>query len=99
MGEIEEATEKALGAAIHLTDMDQGAVEVLRRMARLIDSQSESGLTPDGKLDNVTIPTYLKYCDALGMTPAGRLKLGSAKGAPDGKLTGLRSVPRPKQAG
>lgn len=99
MGEIEEATESALTAATHLTDMDAGAVEVLRHVARQIDLQSEGGLTPDGKLDNVSVPTYLKYCEALGLTPAGRLRLGAKKEAPSGKLGNLRSVPRPKRAG
>lgn len=98
MGDVEESTEAAISAATHLTDMDQGAVEVLRRVARQVDAQSEGGLTPDGKLDNVSIPTYLKYCESLGLTPAGRLKLGAKKEAPSGKLGGLRSVPRPKRS-
>jgi hypothetical protein len=98
MGDVEEATEGSLTAAMHLTDMDQGAVEVLRRMARLIDAQSDGGLTPDGKLDNVSIPTYLKYCESLGLTPAGRLKLGTKKEAPSGRLGDLRAIPRPNRS-
>jgi hypothetical protein len=98
VGDVVEATEDSLAAATHLTDMDAGAVEVLRRMARQIDAQTEGGLTPDGKLDNVSIPTYLKYCESLGLTPAGRLRLGAKKEAPRGKLGDLRSVPRPNTA-
>lgn len=91
-GPVLEATDKAIAAAAHLTDADQGAVEALRRVAGLIDAQSETGLTPDGKLDNVNLPTYLRYCEALGLTPAGRAKLEIKKGREVGKLAQLRSV-------
>jgi hypothetical protein len=98
VGSVEEATEAALEAATHLTEMDAGAVEVLRRMARLVDQMSDTGLTPDGKLDNVTVPTYLKYCESLGLTPAGREKLALKKdeGTKRGKLVSLQGgIPRP----
>lgn len=81
-----DATETALEAATHLTDMDAGAVAALRRLAHLVDN-------PVVANDNVTIPTYLKFCESLGLTPAGRLRLGEGnKEAPGGKLAQLRAV-------
>lgn len=50
---------------------DSGTVEVLYTLAKNIDGL-EDGLTVDGKLDNVSIPTFLKYADALGLTPTAR---------------------------
>lgn len=105
MGTVSDATEEALEAATHLTDMDAGAVQALRVLAAKIDDlipdpkDDEGDDEPLSKFDNVTLPTYLKYCESLGLTPAGRMKLGSAKGDTGGKLGGLRSVPRPKAAG
>lgn len=92
---VVDATERSLTAAKksgHLGDLDAGAVAVLMRMARQIDAQTDGGLTPDGKLDNVSIPTYLKFCESLGLTPAGRLRLGDKKETAGGKLAQLRSV-------
>jgi len=48
-------------------------------------------------LDNVTIPTYLKACDALGLTPAGRVRLDEKKESAGGKLALLRSANRPSK--
>jgi len=48
---------------------------------------------PEGSpLDNVTVPTYLKAADMLGLTPAGRLKLGKPKDDKGGKLAQLRAI-------
>lgn len=106
-----DATEIAIRAATHLTAMDAGAIEALRKIARKIDAwdvivqwalddvDGKRGMDARPKIpehDNVTIPTYLKYCDSLGLTPAGRERLTLKKPeAPSGKLAGLRSVPRP----
>lgn len=93
---VAEATETAIDAADHLTDMDQGAVQMLRTLAAAADSIDENGLNPAGKLDNVTIPTYLRYCESLGLTPAGRARLAEKKPeGKGGKLGRLSSVPRP----
>ncbi|MGN8835204.1 hypothetical protein, partial [Allisonella histaminiformans] len=46
----------------------RGLVAVIRRLADAIDAIDAEGLNPAGKLDNVTIPTYLRYAEALGMT-------------------------------
>jgi hypothetical protein len=44
--------------------------------------------------DNVSISAYLKYCDQLGLTPAGRKSLELDKGGESGgsKLGKLRTV-------
>lgn len=105
MGDILDATDRTIKAAKHLTDMDAGAVETIRALALKIDLQdeyfqeladqaSERKLRPPSP-DNVSIPTYLKYCEALGLTPSGRTKLEPAKEPEDksgNKLAGLRSV-------
>ena len=90
---VTEATEKAIAAGVHLTDADLGAVQMLRELAAAADLIDESGLNPAGKLDNVTIPTYLRYAESLGLTPAGRAKLAEKKeGGAGGKLGQLRSI-------
>ena len=107
MTELVDATERAIKAAKHLTDMDIGAVQSLRILAlkidadeerweRLADDAAENKLRPPS-IDNVSIPTYLKYCEALGLTPAGRLKISTKQpeggGASGGSALGkLRSV-------
>ncbi len=74
-GEIRRDTEKALTAATHLTPMDDGAKAALLKLADSLDYLVEhDGLSPRGSLDNVTGPTYLRYCEALGLTPAARAR-------------------------
>lgn len=71
------ATDAALTEAYacgQLTPLDSGAVATLRHLAQQIDAQVD-GLTPSGKLDNVSIPTYLKYLGQLGLTPGARAEL------------------------
>lgn len=92
MGSVAEATEASIKAATHLVELDRGAVEALRTLAEAIDVlAANGGLREDGKLDNVSIPTYLKFCESLGLTPAGRARLPEKKPeAPGGKLALLR---------
>lgn len=102
-----EATEQAIRAARHLTPMDVGALMALRVIAQKIDNmldeirgEDEHGEVVTTKrftLDNVTLPTYLKYCESLGLTPAGRRQLAAGKPkAPTGRtgLGGLRGEVR-----
>ena len=89
---ILEATEKAIKAAEHLTDEDSAAVEALRALARKIDAWDEivqmalddagdSGSRPKVPAnDNTSLPTFLKYCESLGLTPTGRKGLGLSEG-------------------
>ena len=106
MSELVAATEEAITAAEHLTDMDKGAVEALRALARKIDAWDQivdwaldDAAERDGSRpavpqnDNVSISAYLKYCDQLGLSPAGRKAIGVKKEAVDAKaakLTALR---------
>lgn len=69
-GPVESATRAAL-ASLSLPPSDAGTVAVMLRLARSIDLADEDGML-GGKLDNVSIPTYLKYAEALGMTPSAR---------------------------
>lgn len=105
MGVIVDATEKAIAAAAHLTDADAGAVETLRVLALTIDEREarwealnddavEHKLRPPSQ-DNVSVPTYLKFCESLGLTPAGRARLAEKKpeGA-GGKLALLQGQAR-----
>jgi hypothetical protein len=102
VGDVVDATEKAIAAArATLTDADAGAVEVLRALARKIDTEDEArelaleaaadkGAKPP-PIDNVSIPTYLKFCESLGLTPAGRGRLPDKKGGgAGGRLSVLR---------
>lgn len=108
MESIVDATESAIKAATHLTVMDQGAVETLRFLARKIDTEStlrELALDYAAKneqkppsVDNVSIPTYLKFCESLGLTPAGRARLDMKKEPTGGNLAKLRSIKAGKSA-
>lgn len=101
------ATEKSIEAA-NLDAIDAGAVEALRALARKIhawdtivqfaiediegeDSTKTRPAVPQN--DNVSLSAYLKYCDQLGLSPAGRKALGLKKEQTDAKaakLTALR---------
>lgn len=62
-------------------------------LAALADDAAERRLRPPSQ-DNVSIPTYLKFCESLGLTPAGRARaaIEGVKGGRGGKLAQLRSV-------
>lgn len=117
LGAVGAATEEAIAQATteqRLGKSDAGAVAALRVLARKIDSEdqmrelalqaaADSGGKPP-PIDNVSIPTYLKYCESLGLTPAGRRPAattgkgeGGTKsgGTSSGGLRGLATVPRP----
>lgn len=106
MGDLLDATDAAIKAATHLTPMDAGSVEAIRQLAVKIDvmddyfdelaaQNAERNLKPPSQ-DNVSIPTYLKYAEALGLTPSGRTKAaieapkGAGAGGTLGKLQGLK---------
>jgi hypothetical protein len=111
MTDLIEATESAVKAAKHLTDLDKGAVEAMMALARKIDAWDQiveyalddmageacGGRPKVPQNDNVSISAYLKFCESLGLTPAGRVKLTEGK-KPEAKTGGLASVsniPRP----
>ena len=109
MESIVDATEAAIKAATHLTVMDKGAVETLRFLAQKIDTEetlramalqwaAEDEKRRPPSLDNVSVPTYLKFCESLGLTPAGRVRLDLKKESTGGNLAKLRSVKTRKSA-
>jgi len=69
--------------------MDAGAIEAIKALAIKIDVQDAyyEALADDAadhnrrppSVDNVSLPTYLKYAESLGLTPTGRGKLGDEK--------------------
>lgn len=93
-----EATERALNTAAHLKPEDAGTVAILRGLAATAEQLLRNGgITESGRFDNVTIPTYLRYADALGLTPAGRhaLRISAPDGASGGRtLHSLRTLYR-----
>jgi hypothetical protein len=106
---VESSTLSALAAAEHLTVMDAGAVQALLALARKIDAWDtivdwalDDVADAEGKSrpavpqnDNVSLSAYLKYCDQLGLSPAGRKALQLKQEAESGKkakLTALRST-------
>ena len=93
---VADATEAAIEAATHLTVMDSGAVATLRVLAQKIDALATDEVQSlddlKAKFDNVSVPTYLKFCDSLGLTPAGRMRLAEKKEPAGGKLAQLRQI-------
>lgn len=93
---VRAATDRSIKAAVHLTDMDKGAIAAIKELASLID-ESLAGVGMSGRglggSDNL-FTSYLKMCDSLGLTPAGRNKLGDdLKQTKTGsKLARLRAV-------
>lgn len=94
-----EATEKAFQAAAHLTAADAGSMAALLALARKIDAWDvivdwafEDAAEDESRPkipsnDNVSIATYLKGCEQLGLTPAGRAALTKGKPQPEPATT------------
>lgn len=82
---VVDATERSL-LAVDLGDVDAGAVAVLRGIAIQVDYLlTHDGVNESGKFDNVSPSLYLKYCESLGLTPAGRKALGEKKAEAPGE--------------
>lgn len=91
--DIWETTNEAIQAGKRagvITDLDEGACSVLLQMAERLDDPDYPII--DGKFDNVTQSLYLKACDQLGLTPAGRARLPERKEGGGGKLAQLRAL-------
>ena len=71
-GTMYNATTKAVTAAKHLHGRDEfaGAIEAVKTLAWLIDEAQRSGLHALQSAAYGTIPSYLKGCAALQITPA-----------------------------
>lgn len=106
-----EATEVAIEASKHIDrdGADAGAVSAVLALARKIDAwdvivewaledSSETESRPKVPAnDNTSLPTFLKYCEALGLTPATRRALASEV-APEGDAVDeLKARRRQKQ--
>ena len=81
---VREAFDASIAAATHLTPEDAGAVEAARALADKIDAWDvivewalDDAAQVKGKRpavpsnDNVSIASFLKYLDALGLAPEG----------------------------
>jgi len=91
--DIWQTTNDAISEAVRagiITPMDEGAVAVLRMLAETLDHPDFPNI--DGKFDNVSQSLYLKFCESLGLTPAGRDRLQEKKDRGGGKLAQLRSI-------
>jgi hypothetical protein len=89
-GDVWQAAKTAIAGADHLTELDQAAVEVLLKLAGIIDGLEERD--PEAPMDNVTIPTFLKYAESLGLTPLARVRLNLKPKDGPGKLGELRAI-------
>jgi hypothetical protein len=66
---VADAFERSLRNMSGLSAKDSALVATSRVLAKRIDLIAEDGfIDGNGKLDNVTVPTFLKYLQALGMT-------------------------------
>ncbi len=77
---LSEALERSLLAASHLTERDAGAIAAARALAARIDEwqtivrwaiedAGEDGRPKVPANDNTSLPTYLKYLEALQLMP------------------------------
>lgn len=86
------ACEAALRAADHVDaeGADAGTVAALLALARKIDAWDQivewaTEEAPEGRRptvpqhDNTSLPTFLRYCEALGLTPGSRRALTGDK--------------------
>ena len=104
-----DALNMAIEKAKHLdAEVDGPAIEAARALALKIDmadlyfeelaERAEARKLRPPSPDNVSIPTFLKYCESLGLTPAGRGKLvgGKPEGSKSGGgLASVSNIPRP----
>ncbi len=89
-----DATCRSVAGAEHLKDRREfaGAVEAVKTLAWLIDESQRAGIEELQKAAFGTIPTYLKACEALQITPASRPVVKGEGKKPGGKLGQLRAV-------
>lgn len=70
------ALERSLKNA-DLKAVNSAVVAAARVVAARIDDICETGfIDENGKLDNVSLPTFLKYCQSLGLTVDAPAKVG-----------------------
>ena len=95
MGDVRDALEEAVAAARHLTARDAAAVAAARALADKIDAwdvivdwalddAADEGSRPAvPRNDNTSLPSFLKYLEALQLVPpaAEKAKPGPASSA------------------
>lgn len=91
-GYMADATARSIGDAPHLAEAKYaGPVAAVKTLAWLIDECQRAGMDALQKATYNLIPTYLKACAELQITPASAPAAGShapaAKGATGGKVT------------
>lgn len=90
---VYEATERSIQAAIEQDrldpDVSAGPIAAILRLAQNIDAPTTD------KLDTVSIPSYLKFCQELNLTPAKITPKDKSKeqDKAGGALASLRAVP------
>ncbi|MDO5053503.1 MAG: hypothetical protein Q4E05_11505 [Pseudoclavibacter sp.] len=93
---VQAAVERTLAAASHLDpERDAALVAVLRTLARRVDELTVTGWEADGKLDNVTVPTFLKTCAALRLDPAAPIPRAGDGVASSENVTPIKRPARP----
>ena len=66
---VSDALERSLRNNPQVKAVNSAVVAAARLLAARIDAVAETGfLDENGKLDNVSVPTFLKYCTSLGLT-------------------------------
>lgn len=84
-GPIRAAVEESVTAARKagkITKLHSATVAGLRMVADRLDVLDIEAMTDTtGKLDNVSLPTFLKYCTALGLVPETVEPVKSSSGA------------------
>jgi hypothetical protein len=66
---VSDALERSLRNASGLSAKNSALVAASRVLAKKIDLIADNGfIDQNGKLDNVTVPTFLKYLQSLGLT-------------------------------
>lgn len=90
---VADALERSLRNAKSLRVENAAVVAAARVLAARIDSVCETGfIDENGKLDNVSVPTFLKYCQSLGLTLVEPAKVGRpAKAKPEPKAEESKS--------
>lgn len=103
-GEVDDGVVGAARTAIEaakqrgvITDMDAGAVAVVLRMAERMDDPDFPYV--EGRFDNVTEGLFVKLCNELGLTPAGRSKMPEKVEQSKGKLGELRMLEKGRRSG
>lgn len=67
MKSVSEALEDSLRGSPGLLKRNSATVAAARSLALLIDDQQVL-VSEGGKFDNTVFPTFLKFCEALGLT-------------------------------